>query len=72
MQVGDKVVWFSNGKRGRVYTFRKGHGTIKSIEDGVAVCVTDCNGHVRKPVEDLTLRADDRPFSIFIKALETV
>lgn len=65
INVGDQVVWFSQSKRGRVLSFRKGYGTVIKVEDNIATVKTDCNGRVKKPVADLTLKANDTPLSIF-------
>jgi hypothetical protein len=72
MKQGDNVVWFSQSKRGKVISFRKGYGVIKRVEDGVAVITTDCKGTVRKPLGRLTLKENDTPLSIFGEAAKSI
>lgn len=65
MNIGDKVVWYRQSKRGKVISFEKNIGMIKAINGDAATIETIAGGHVRKPIVDLTLKADDTPLAIF-------
>lgn len=63
--VGDAVVWYRQGKSGKVMSFSRNYGTIKRIDGDQALIVTGCGGRVTKPLARLTKKANDTPLAIF-------